>query len=80
MAREVETSVHSLEEIHGASRAMLAALRCESPLTERALMRSLDQQRAVVILAGALLERGKRISVDPDGEERTYHLSEQSLG
>jgi hypothetical protein len=80
MAREVETSVHSFEEIHGASRAMLAALRGESPLTERALMRCLDQQRAVVILAGALLEKEQLIAVDPDGEERTFHLSHQSLG
>ena len=79
MAR-AQTSVHSLEEILGASRAMLAALRGESPLTESALMRRLDQQRAVVTLAGVLLEREKRIAVDLDGEERTYHLSEQSLG
>jgi len=80
MAREVETSVHPVEEIHGASRAMLAALRGESPLTELALMRRLDQPRAVVILAGALLEKEKLIAVDSTGEERTFHLSPRSLG
>lgn len=75
MAREVAASVHSVEEIHGASRAILAALRGESPLTERVLMQRLNQQRAVVILAGALLEKERLIAVDSDSEERTFHLS-----
>ena len=54
---------------------MLAALRRESPLTERALMRRLDQPRTVVILAGALLEKAGLIVIDSDGEERTFHVS-----
>ena len=38
-------------------------------------MQRLNQQRAVVILAGALLEKERLIAVDSDSEERTFHLS-----
>jgi hypothetical protein len=80
MAPEVETSAHSFDEIQAASHAMLTALRRDSPITERELVRRLGQPGAVVLLAGASLERGRLVTVALEDGEKTYHLCQQPYG
>ena len=77
MAPEVETSAHSFDEIQAASHAMLTTLHRDSPLTERELVRRLEQPRAVVVLAGTSLEKDRLVTVALEDGEKTYHLCRQ---
>jgi hypothetical protein len=80
MAPDVETSAHSFDEIQAASHEMLTALRRDSPLTERELVRRLGQPGAVVLLAGASLARHRLVTVALEDGEKTYRLCQQPYG